>query len=86
MLCLLYAVFTMAEIQSIGHDHQVTFGVVLAFLVVMVFVLRNQAVTTRQKQAVTCPIFLGLNFYHGLCLKGKPWSCGHPLGGEPVSN
>ena len=20
------------------------------------------------------------NFYHGLCLKGKPWSCGHPLG------
>ena len=22
-------------------------------------------------------------FYHGLCLKGKPWSCGHPLRGEP---
>ena len=19
-------------------------------------------------------------FYHGLCLKGKPWSCGHPVG------
>ena len=21
-------------------------------------------------------------FYHGLCLKGKPWSCGHPVGGS----
>ena len=20
-------------------------------------------------------------FYHGLCLKGKPQSCGHPVGG-----
>ena len=22
-----------------------------------------------------------ITFYHGLCLKGKPWSCGHPVGG-----
>ena len=23
-----------------------------------------------------------LAFYHSLCLKGKPWSCGHPVGGS----
>ena len=23
--------------------------------------------------------FKSLSFYHGLCLKGKPWSCGHPV-------
>ena len=25
---------------------------------------------------LTTPSF---SFYHGLCLKGKPWSCGHPF-------
>ena len=29
---------------------------------------------------VYCTLYTALCFYYGLCLKGKPWSCGHHVG------
>ena len=27
-------------------------------------------------------LFVSVLVYHGLCLKGRPWSCGHLVGGS----
>ena len=75
---LLLMVFTHTQIKKLWYNQNYTllllsfhhcniacFSSILFTVDIMILLTRKVSIWT---------------FYHGLCLKGKPWSCGHPLG------